>query len=1095
MTRTTLALVAILLLAFSVSAAEVVTLGGGAEAVTATVMESNGSRTVIEYELGSFSKSPVAIGGETYYQVSLDGEPHSSDRGLPELPLIARSIIIPDDAAMNVRVLGSTYVDFQNVPVAPSKGTILRTVDPATVAYTFDPVYQTDAWYPSRVVTTREPYIMRDVRGLTVLVNPFQYNPATQTLRVYTNLVVEVSAAGAGRTNVLVDSGMRERVVEFERLYARHFINYDQVRMDRYTPVAESGGMLVIAYDSFMTSMEPFVEWKKQMGVPCEMVSVSTAGGSASAIKNYIQSYYDTHDLSFVLLVGDAAQVPTLSGGGGSSDPSYSLLAGSDNYPEIFVGRFSAENTSEVDTQVERSTEYEKYPQAGGDWYHKAMGIASNQGPGDDGEYDNVHIGYICDDLLAFTYTEADEIYDPSGTAAQVTNGLNNGRSVINYCGHGSTTSWSSTGFSNTHVNALSNDNMLPFIVSVACVNGNFASYTCFAEAWLRATNGGEPSGAIGAYMSSINQSWNPPMQAQDEITDLLIAEEKLTYGGLCYNGSCQMMDESGTDGANMFLTWHIFGDPSVRVRTDTPSSMSVTHDDAIDSAATSFDVTVAGVEGALCALYYDGVLYGSAMTDASGDATISIGTALTEGDALVLTVTSFNAMPYFGTVTVGPTYTPTIDVSPTSFEVTLDPDDSTTRTLYISNTGEALSVLDYQIDIVDAGSMRNLTGSTVTSTPNEYTPGTTMDILFSAYNGSGDNEWIEAVALDFPFGVTVNSCTDFVVSSRTLTWDGTTGMGAAVSWTGDWSNVIYPAETATATINVTIGPAFTGDLGVDYTLTGDDYGSAPHVVTGTVVLSPPPGPTVTLTAPNGGEEWGIGIAHDITWTWTGEFYYASLSYSTDGGSTWYDIVTGTDNDGSYAWNVAGPVSDDCLVRIVGDTDPVIEDESDAIFSIYRPVNWLAAVPASGQVNAGETQNVELQFDSTGLTEGDYYADLLIDSNGGERVTVSVTLHVEGTGVEELPMTLKLYGNHPNPFNPMTNIAFSLPQPGVVKVSVYDVAGRLVTVLGGDEFPAGAGQIAWDGTHRAGDPVPTGVYLYRMEAAGEVREGKMVLLK
>ncbi len=1094
MRRTTLALVAILLLTLSVSAAEVVTLSGAA-AVTATVMESSDSRTVIEYELGSFTKSPVVIGGETYYSVSLDGEPDSSERGLPELPLIARSIIIPDAAAMDVRVLGSTYVEFENVPVAPSKGTILRTIDPATVAYTFDSFYDEDAWYPSDVAFARDPYIMRDVRGMTIVVNPFQYNPATQTLRVHTSVIVEARSVGTGRTNILLSSGDRARVAEFERLYSRHFINYDEARMDRYTPVGETGGMLVIAYGSYMTTMQPFVDWKLQMGVPCEMVSVSTAGGSASAIKSYIQSYYDTHDLAYVLLVGDAAQVPTLTGGGGSSDPSYSLLAGSDNYPEIFVGRFSAESTADVATQVTRSVEYEKQPQSGAAWYHKGVGIASNQGPGDDDEYDNVHVGYICDDLLAFTYTECDEIYDPTGTAAMVTTALNNGRSVINYCGHGSTTSWSSTGFSNTQINALTNDNMLPFIISVACVNGNFANYTCFAEAWLRATNGSEPTGAIGTYMSSINQDWDPPMQAQDEITDLLIAEDKLTFGGLCYNGSCQMMDESGTSGADMFLTWHVFGDPSLHVRTDTPSSISVSHDGSIDSAATSYDVTVAGVEGALCALYYDGVLYGSAFTDASGDATIPVGTALTEGDDLVLTVTSFNTLTYFGTATVGPTYTPSIEVSPASFEVTLEPDDSTTRTLYISNDGEALSVLDYQIDVIDAGMERNLTGSTVTSTPNEYAPGTTMDFIFSAYNGSGDNEWIEAINLDFPFGVTVNSCTDFVVSSRTLTWDGTTGMGAAIDWTGSYSDVVYPAESATATINVTIGAGVTGNVEVGYTLTGDNYGGAPHVVSGTVIISPPPGPTVTLTAPNGGEEWGIGDPNNITWTWTGEFFYATLSYSTDGGSTWTGIATDTDNDGSHLWNVAGPVSGDCLVRIVGDTDPVIQDESDAVFSIYRPVNWLAVVPATGQVNSGQTADVELQFDATGLSDGDYYADLLIDSNGGARVTVSVTLHVEGTGVEELPVALTLLGNHPNPFNPMTRIAFSLPQPGAVKVSVFDVAGRLVRELGDTEFDAGRGEIVWDGTDRLGESVATGVYLYRMEVAGEVRDGKMVLLK
>ena len=51
------------------------------------------------------------------------------------------------------------------------------------------------------------------------------------------------------------------------------------------------------------------------------------------------------------------------------------------------------------------------------------------------------------------------------------------------------------------------------FIISVACVNGNFVNSTCFAEAWLRAEDNDEPTGAIATLMSTINQSWNPPMR------------------------------------------------------------------------------------------------------------------------------------------------------------------------------------------------------------------------------------------------------------------------------------------------------------------------------------------------------------------------------------------------------------------------------------------------------------------------------------------------------------------------------------------------------------------------------------------------------
>ena len=700
-------LLAFVLLLACVPAARagVVSIDPAIDPVSVRVVDSNIETTVLEYRVGSFATESVTIGGEAFQLVELEGESPILEKGSPQLPDIRRSIVIPDDAEMSVRVVASHYTDFPDFAVAPSKGVLTRDIDPATVPYTFSPAYDSDEWYPAELAYTVGPYVMRDVRGVVVVVNPFRYSPSTRTLRVYDRVVVEVSRSGPGRVNVLSERPARLST-EFRKIYERHFLNFDWGTRSRYPSVEEAGSMLVICYDDpgFLSAMQPLVDWKNQMGVPCEMVTTTEAGGTAAAIDAYITQYYNDNGMTYVLLVGDAAEVPTLTAAGGSSDPSYATIT-PDMYPDIFVGRFSAQTVSQVQTQVLRTIEYEKLPQAGADWYHKGMGVASDQGPGDDGEYDYQHVDNIRDDLLAFTYTDVDQIYDPTGTASMVSSGLNEGRGIINYTGHGSTASWGSTGFSVSHVNALTNDNMLPFIISVACVNGQFTYPTCFAEAWLRATDGLEPTGAIGTYMSSINQSWNPPMDAQDEINDLLVGTAasgvKRTFGGLCYNGSGHMMDEYGTDGEDMFLTWHIFGDPSLRVRTDTPAALTVTHDANVDAFATTFDVTVAGVEGALAALYFDGVCYGSALTGPSGVATIDIASPLPENEDIAVTVTSFNSLTYLGSVHSGGAYVPVISVAPSSFYESMAPDESRTDTLTIENVGDPLSTLNYTIEIV----------------------------------------------------------------------------------------------------------------------------------------------------------------------------------------------------------------------------------------------------------------------------------------------------------------------------------------------------------------------------------------------------------
>ncbi|MBN2563377.1 MAG: hypothetical protein JXQ75_20850 [Phycisphaerae bacterium] len=580
-------------------------------AVNVTVQENAPDHIVIQYDIAGFGTKPVMINGREYVQISLGTESLIKNRGAPALPSICRCVIIPDDAEMAVRVAASRHYELTDIDVAPDKGYIPRSKDPADVPYTFGQVYETDTFYPDGLVTPHEPHIIRDHRGLLIQLNPLQYNAVSRTLRVYTSVTLEVVRIGRGKANVLNLATRPHKLSRaFHQVYKRHFLNYD---LDtRYDPIDEDGDMLIICYDDWMANMSPFVDHKNAIGINTTIVGVSTipGGNTPTAIKNYIQGVYDDpgSDLAFVLLVGDAAQVATpiadLDYYDGASDPTYSLLAGADQYPEIMVGRFSAQNTAHVDTQVVRSVEYEQMPANEQTWFWKGTGIGSNSaGTGDDGEYDWQHIRNIRADLLGYDYTEVDELYDGSHggadaagdpTPAMVAACLNAGRGIVNYCGHGSYSSWSSSDFSTTNINNLINDNMLPFIVSVACNNGEFNNYSsCFGEAWLRATHGSEPTGAVGCYASSNSQPWDPPMEGQDEFNLRYAAEAYSTYGAFCYAGSCSMMDDypgssaSWGTGPATFLTWNLFGDPSLQIvgTVTQPTGLKVTPGSGLASA------------------------------------------------------------------------------------------------------------------------------------------------------------------------------------------------------------------------------------------------------------------------------------------------------------------------------------------------------------------------------------------------------------------------------------------------------------------------------------------------------------------------------
>ena len=110
-----------------------------------------------------------------------------------------------------------------------------------------------------------------------------------------------------------------------------------------------------------------------------------------------------------------------------------------------------------------------------------------------------------------------------------------------------------------------------------------------------------------------------------------------------------------------------------------------------------------------------------------------------------------------------------------------------------------------------------------------------------------------------------------------------------------------------------------------------------------------------------------------------------------------------------------------------------------------------------------------------------------------------VTPVTSGTAVvlssDAVPMAYDLMQNYPNPFNPSTSIGFTLPESGNVKVSVYDMTGRLVSTLVDANMDEGVHMVDWDGTDSSGAMVSAGVYIYALESSDMVMTKKMILMK
>lgn len=166
------------------------------------------------------------------------------------------------------------------------------------------------------------------------------------------------------------------------------------------------------------------------------------------------------------------------------------------------------------------------------------------------------------------------------------------------------------------------------------------------------------------------------------------------------------------------------------------------------------------------------------------------------------------------------------------------------------------------------------------------------------------------------------------------------------------------------------------------------------------------------------------------------------------------------------------------------------------------PAPWVAVWPENGSVPAGGSGQVTVTFDATDTPFGLYEGYILIQTNdpANAEIVVPVVLVVTDEVANEddqdvVPVKYVLYANYPNPFNPMTKIDFELRQPGMTRLAVYDLSGRLVRELKNEVLTASHHTVTWDGTNGQGQRVASGTYYLRLMSGDFQDVRKMTLVK
>ena len=441
-----------------------------------------------------------------------------------------------------------------------------------------------------------------------------------------------------------------------------------------------------------------------------------------------------------------------------------------------------------------------------------------------------------------------------------------------------------------------------------------------------------------------------------------------------------------------------------------------------------------------------------------------------------------------------------TCDVSPDHFNVVMAPGQTQQQSLNIANNGQQDSQLFYTIEKIDPDApvrddaVKSMEGSVMTSSLSVYPIGEIAEVVFSVTNNSPDSEYIESVGLNFPLGINVLSGTNLAHSGlQTLTFNQATGDGANCFWDDGF---ITAGNTATCTMTLDFS-GIAGAVELPYIINGDNYGGAPHSVEGTVVMIPS-GASISILSPNGGELWAIDEEVTVSFLAGGGSDFLILDLDRGDGSGWQTIVEDIPfTDSSVSWIVDGPISAHCRVRLRDSEDAELFDVSNNEFTIGRNMSWVALDQNSGTISSGSSDDITLTIDTTGMEPGLYAVDLVVRQMASGTVVVPVRLEISGdvSGSPELPRVTRLDQNHPNPFNPQTEIRFALKSDSPVKLKIYNAQGRLVRTLVDENLGRGEHTLIWRGLDDAGHRLSSGMYLYRMETNAGVEVRKMSLVK
>jgi hypothetical protein len=657
------------------------------------------------------------IGGK-FTMIEGTGTASAPEYGVPLLPVINRLIEIPHGAEVVISVISYTEetIDltshgFTN-PLFPRQPSVSKKEKDSQPPFIFHAgKYDIDAFSDRETAEIEELGMMRGRRIARLILSPVRYNPVRNQLKVLSEITIGISFRNIDFTG----ESRKQRFSSpfFEPAFSGRIINYHEKK----TKTWFQGGpvkYVILSDPMFEEPLQEFIEWKSRKGFKVtelyrgqDGVGDTPAEMRAALSKLYHSAVTGDPPFTFLLIVGDHDQVPAFQQAGHVTDLYYAEYDGGvDFFPDVFYGRFSANNIEELIPQLEKTLVHEQYLFPDPDFLDDVLLIS-----GQDSKYALTH-GNGQVNYAAVNYfneipglnTSSWPVPHPEGASAEIREMIRAGSSFINYTGHGLPDRWMNPFFHIDDIPSMHNDGKYPVMIGNACETNKFSIYECFGEALLRA--GGK--GAVGYIGASNDTYWDEDFywavgvgpisatttfgQTGPGMYDRLFhmngeppAEWYVAQGQIPHSGNLAVSEASTIARARYYWEiYHLMGDPSLMIYFSQPDSMipryQETHPAGVSELVVYAEpftyIALSGPEGLMDARY----------TNSSGNVRL-VFDAIHDPGNYNLVVTAENRKPYSGSITVA---------SPSEAFITLHSfslDDSGSNHNGIAESGEKIGL------------------------------------------------------------------------------------------------------------------------------------------------------------------------------------------------------------------------------------------------------------------------------------------------------------------------------------------------------------------------------------------------------------------